>query len=93
MSYKWSCPLCEPIDGQFERQTKFALDIATATHIISSHEDPAALRAVNSARLHCTETTCSLGKNRVYDSSASSFVPKLSEYDHKLLKGIKIKID
>jgi hypothetical protein len=93
MIHKWSCPLCESASGYFERSTEYALAVATASHIITAHEDRASLRAVNSARLHCTEIKCSLGMDKVYDSSAASFVPKLTEYDRKFLCGNKIKVD
>lgn len=92
MTHTWTCPLCEEVDGKIERQTRLALEVAMATHIMN-HENSAGLRAVDRARLGCTDTTCSLGKGRAYDSSAQSFVPKLTDYDKKFLSGCKIKID
>ena len=91
-TYQWSCPLCEKVDGFFERQTELGLTIAVATHIIN-HEERAGLRAVDRARLTCCETSCSLGKNRKLDPDTQEFVPRLTEYDRKFLSGVRIKIE
>lgn len=90
--HTWDCPLCDAIEGRFERQTKVGLDIAIASHIIR-HEERSGLRAVDRARLGCTETTCSLGKNRCYDPTAKDFVPRMTDFDRKLLIGMKVKLE
>lgn len=92
MANRWQCPLCDEVDGLFERQTKIALDIAVASHILN-HESRAGLVAVDRARLGCTDTACSLGKNRVYDIDAGKFVPRLTDFDRALLAGMRIKIE
>ncbi len=92
MSYFWDCPLCDEAGGHFERQTKFALDIATAAHI-TNHVDAGSLRAVDHARMTCHEMNCAIGKNKVYEGVSGIFAPRLTEYDRKFLNGIKIKID
>lgn len=91
MSYTFTCPLCEPAIGHFERLTQTGMDMAIAAHILR-HEDAASLRAVDIARLRCTDVTCSLGKTRALNTDTGLFEPKLTEYDIKFLNGIKIKV-
>lgn len=91
MSYQWNCPLCEPAIGHFERITKTGIEMVMAAHILR-HEEEAGLRAVNNARLKCAEINCSLGKTRCLNTETGLFEPKLTEYDIKLLQGMKIKV-
>lgn len=92
MSHKWTCPLCEEVDGKFERQTKLGLDMAVAAHILR-HEHAAELRAVDRARKTCQSTDCSIGRNKFYDSASADFSPRLTDYDKKFLEGVRIKLD
>ena len=91
MVYTWTCPLCEPIYGQFHRITQLGIDTATAAHIMR-HEEEASLRAVDNARLKCTDAACSLGKDRGLNRASGLFEPKLTDYDIKFMTGCKIKI-
>lgn len=92
MSHSWICPLCDEETGSFTRHTKLGLHVAVAEHILL-HEDRAGLRAVDKARLECTDSTCSLGTRKQYDPSAVNMIPKLTEYDKKFLSGIRTKIE
>jgi hypothetical protein len=91
MSYTFTCPLCDPAIGHFERTTEFGLAVAIATHI-ERHMNEEGLRAVNAARLKCTETSCSLGMSRVLNTDSGIFEPRLTAYDLKFLNGMKIKV-
>jgi hypothetical protein len=89
----WQCPLCSEEIGYFARHTKLGLHVAVAEHILHAHEEPAAQRAVDRARLECTQTECSLGCRKKYDVSDANMVPKMTEYDMKFLSGVKVKIE
>jgi hypothetical protein len=91
MAIIWQCPLCDPEIGRFERITETGMMMAIAAHILR-HEDSAGLRAVDMARLRCTDTACSLGKSKVLNHDSGLFEPRLTDYDIKFLNGMKIKV-
>jgi len=90
--FRWICPLCSIDVGSFERNSEEALEIVTAAHIIR-HEEAASLRAVDAARLECTQAECSLGCRKGYNKNMEAMCPKLTEYDKKFLTGVKISLN
>jgi hypothetical protein len=90
--YEWRCPLCPDWEAVIERLSAAALNLAVMKHIIG-HEERAAQRAVDKARLSCPQVDCSLGKDRRFDTTQRCLVPKLTDFDVKFLHDLKIKIE
>ena len=88
--FTWQCPLCDDQFGRVEADTEFGLEAKTANHITTQHEDSAAQRAVDRARLGCTDVNCSLGKSKIWDKYENMSVYKLTDFDKKFLDGIKV---
>ncbi len=84
----WACPICIPTFS-ISRYTQAALDISTSLHI-RSHEHKAEALAVDRARNQCPSTQCTIGTNRTYNQTTHEWEPRLTEYDKKLLDGMKI---
>jgi hypothetical protein len=85
----WCCPLCTKEDGTIERGSQEHLDLAIANHVIG-HEQRAALVAVDQARLGCPSPTCDIGRNMHYNKSLGCAELKLTDFDRRLLNGMRI---
>jgi hypothetical protein len=90
MKLIWHCPLCTQEDGTVERGSQDHLDAAVANHIIVAHEERAALRAVDAARLSCPQTVCEIGRAMHYNKSLGCAELKLTDFDRRLLNGMRI---
>lgn len=66
------------------------LDLAVAAHILSAHEEPSALRAVDKARLQCTNAACEIGRKNHQNLSIGKAELALTDYDKALLAGMRI---
>lgn len=89
----WRCPLCKPEDGTIERGSQEFLDAAIGNHILTAHEERAALRAVDNARISCPAVACEIGRNAHYNKTLGCAELKLTEYDRRLLSGMRIEGD
>jgi hypothetical protein len=84
----WTCPLCAE-DGKIERGSDEFLDMAVASHILQ-HEQRAALKSVDAARLGCRTVGCEIGKNNKCYTTAGISSLTLTDFDRSLLAGMKI---
>lgn len=87
---KWKCPLCPDANSVIERLSEAALNLAMMQHIIG-HEERAAQRAVDKARLNCQSTDCSLGKSRHWSNEHKCMVPTFTDFDLRMLRELRIK--
>lgn len=90
--YVWQCPCCSDDEGRVSRLSEAALDLAVMMHI-KRHENVAALRAVDRARIQCDNPFCGIGKTKQWDETTGSTILKLTEFDLNLLHSMKIVVD
>jgi hypothetical protein len=87
----WTCPLCigdEPI----VRGSEEFLQMAVASHLLF-HEERAALKAVDRARIECRVAGCEIGKKNCLNLGTGNPCLALSEFDRTWLQAMKINGD
>lgn len=88
--FVFQCPLCK-LGGKISRSTEQELNSAVAIHI-QDHEQRSALQAVDKARLTCPEASCAIGKTYQWNPTTSKSELVLSEFDLRLLAGMKVGV-
>lgn len=88
MKLIWKCPICAD-DEAIVRGSQEHLNMAMAAHILK-HEQTAALRAVDRARVECVSPSCEIGRKNHWNKTIGSSELSLSEFDRNLLSAMKV---
>ena len=87
----WKCPLCLE-DEPITRGGQEFLDMAVAAHLLR-HEERAALKAVDAARISCRVAGCEIGRKNNMNLSCGTAILTLSDFDQTLLRAMKIGVE
>jgi hypothetical protein len=91
MNLTWRCPACTKVSPPITATTELGLKAAIALHIIETHEETSAIRAVDKARMQCMNEKCELGRTTVFNFKSKTYEPRLTDFDRKWLAGCLVR--
>lgn len=89
MKHTFKCPLCKD-DDPIVRGSLEHLEMAVASHILTAHEERAALQAVDKARVACSHIGCEIGRKNHLMLTGGTAMLNLSDFDKTWLSAMKI---